>query len=207
MKFLKNLFVIALLLVSAQITKAQSAAMKDPVSFKLKNGLTVVFAENTSTQKVYATLNNEAEQISNAKAGAQEVMNTMLNSTSGVSGLSFDDKGIHIAANSTDFNNILTALSDQIQTPALTQNAFEAALNTVNTSLQKKDRYYAPNVTAAALQALTLNDIKAFYSVAVHPAAAYLTIAGDIKEADMKTLVKKSLDNWNGVSSDLTPSK
>jgi predicted Zn-dependent peptidase len=207
MKFLKNLFVIALLLVSAQITKAQSAAMKDPVSFKLKNGLTVVLAENTGTQKVYATLNSEATEISSAKAGAREVLNVMLNSTSGINGLRFDEKGIHLAANSTDFNKALTALSGKIQTPDLTQNGFEDALSTVNASLQKKDRYYAPNVTATALQALTLDDIKSFYSVAVHPAQAYLTIAGNINGEEMKTLVKKSLDNWHGVSASLTPSK
>lgn len=207
MKFLKNLFVIALLLVSAQFTKAQSTAMKDPVSFKLKNGLTVVLAENSGTQKVYATLSSEAEQIGNAKAGTQEVLSTMLNNNSGPSGLSFDDKGTHIAANSADFNGILTTVSSKIQAPVLTQSAFEDAIQTLNTSLQKKDRYYAPDVTAAALQTLTLNDIKTFYSVVAHPAASYLTIAGNINVEEMKTLVKKSFGEWNGVSPDFTHSK
>lgn len=207
MKSLKNLFVIALLLVSAQFTKAQSAAMKDPVSFKLKNGLTVVLAENTGTQKVYATLNSEAEQISSAKAGTQEVLSMMLNNTSGLNGLSFDEKGIHIATNTADFNGVLTTVSNKIQAPVLTQSAFEAAIQTVNTSLQKKDRYHAPELTTAALQALTLNDIKTFYSVVAHPAAAYLTIAGNINVEEMKTLVKKSFGEWNGVSSDFVRSK
>jgi len=140
MKSLKNFFVIALLVASAQLIKAQPAIMKDPVCFKLRNGLTVILAENPSIQKVYATLTSDTEQMSKGKTGVQEVLNTMLNMNSNIKGLNFDDKGMHIAANQTDFNTILTAFSNQIQAPFLTQSVFEEAVNAVNTGIQNKER-------------------------------------------------------------------
>lgn len=60
MKTLRNLLLIVIGLFAGQFAKAQGT-MKDPVSFTLKNGLTVIVAENTGISKVYTSFKIEDE--------------------------------------------------------------------------------------------------------------------------------------------------
>ncbi|WP_448635126.1 insulinase family protein [Pedobacter panaciterrae] len=66
--------------------------------------------------------------------------------------------------------------------------------------MNAKDRYYPETITEASLQAITLNDIKAFYSKNIIPSNAYLTIVGNISVSEAKALAKKSFGEWNNRS-------
>lgn len=195
MKKIKALIIISITILSVQLTRAQSGTMKAPISFKLKSGLTVIVAENLSANKIYASLTCE-EKTNNIKAGVYEVLNAMLNETASTNILSFNEKGANIAATLVDFDDAITSLSATLQNPALSQATFDKALSNVKSSVMARDRYYPENITEASLQALTLNDIKAFYTSHAGLTTAYLTIAGNITPAEAKLLTKKSFENW-----------
>lgn len=194
MKTIRN-FIIAVISVSAiQIASAQSTSMKEPVSFKLKNGLTIVVAENEDSKKVYAGFTVDNTSIESSKAGVSDVFNAIMN---------FSDKGGNVAANTEDFANALMLFSKSVQEPALNQTTFETARANVIASVNAKDRYFPDTVTEAALKALTLDDIKTYYSKNILPSNTYLTIAGDITVSDAKSLAKKSFGDWSGSASEM----
>lgn len=199
MKSLKNFIIIAITLLSTQIATAQSGAMKAPVSFKLKNGLTVIIAENQNAKKVYASLSGESTVAENVNPAAQEVLHQMLGKNEGIR---FDGKGAHISTVATDFDNTLTALSKSIQPALLTQSAFDAAKAATIAKFEAKAQNYTAEFSAENLAALTFNDVKVYYAAKANPANAYLTIAGDVKVDDIKTIVKKIFGNWTAVTPD-----
>lgn len=63
MKTLKTTLIVIALIASAQFSFAQSSAMKNPVSYTLKNGTTVIIAQNEATTKVFANLSFEAAGV------------------------------------------------------------------------------------------------------------------------------------------------
>jgi len=199
MRTIKNLFIIATALLTSQSIQAQSSAMKDPVSFKLKNGLTVIVAENQSASKVFSSFNSEA-QPSVSKTGAQEVLTAILNTTAGqlAQQVSFSEKGGNINAVSSDFDMALQALSTSVQQPTMDQEVFDTCKAELIKSIEARDRYYAPELTVAAVEALTLNDIRSLHHDLMVPSSIYLTIAGNISLTDAKLLAKKSFGNWKG---------
>jgi len=191
MKTIKNFIIVIISVLSVQLASAQSISMKDPVSFKLKNGLTIIVAENGESKKIFAGFTADERATESSKPGVQEVFNVMMN---------FSDKGGNIAANTSDFAATLMIFSKSIQEPALNQTFFETALAKVITSVNAKDRYYPETITEASLQAITLNDIEAFYSKNIIPSNAYLTIVGNISVSEAKALAKKSFGEWNNRS-------
>lgn len=191
MKNTKNFITLIISVLSIQFASAQSTSMKAPVSFKLKNGLTIIVAENKESKKIYAGFTTAEEPAESSKAGVQEVFNAMMD---------FSDKGGSIAANTSDFAATLMLFSKSVQEPLLNQTSFETALAKVITSVNARDRYYPKTVTEASLKAITLNDIKAFYNENIIPSNTYLTIAGNISASDAKSLAKKSFEEWNNLS-------
>jgi predicted Zn-dependent peptidase len=200
MKSLKNLIIIAVLTLGTQIVNAQSSGMKNPVSFKLKNGLTVIIAENQDAKKVYANLTSETEQTDH-KAGVPEVLNAMLNADDQNSELIFNDKGANISTTAISFSNTLNRLSTKIKDPVFSPEAFEKAITTVSTALNAK------GLNETSLQALTLNDIKTYYGMKANPAISHLTIAGNITPAAVKALVKKYFGEWSPVTPEFLASE
>lgn len=202
MKFIKNLFILALTFTATQTVHAQSSALKDPVSFKLKNGLTVIVAENHSSSKVFSSFNSEAE-VASEKAGAKEILTAMLNANAGqlAKQLSFTEKGGNINALASDFDWSLQALSASIQQPLEDQKLFESCKAALSKSVEARDRYYAPELNVEAVADLTLNDIQHLHHELMVPGSTYLTIAGNISLADAKVLAKKSFGTWKGTES------
>ena len=199
MKTIRNFIILIISVLSIQFAKAQSSSMKGPVSFKLKNGLTIIVAENQESKKIFAGFTANEEPAENSKPGVQDVFNLMMN---------FSDKGGNIAANTSDFAATLMIFSKSIQEPALNQTSFETALAKVIASVNARDRYYPETITEASLKAITLNDIKEFYSKNIIPSNTYITIAGNISASDAKALAKKSFGEWNNQSaSELLASK
>jgi len=198
MKTIKNFIIVVISILSIQVASAQSSSMKEPISFKLKNGLTLVVAENENSKKVYACFTIDDESIENNNASVQEVFKAMMN---------FGEKGGNVAASTVDFDNALMIFSKSIQTPVLNQISFEQALIKVIASVNARDRYYPETITEESLKALTLHDIKAYYSKNIIPSNAYLTIAGNITFSEAKALVKKSFGGWSHSASEHFESK
>ncbi|ETZ23873.1 pitrilysin family protein [Pedobacter sp. V48] len=198
MKTIKNFIIVMISALSIQTASAQSSPMKEPISFKLKNGLTVIVAQNENSNKIYAGFTADEEPYESIKPGARDVFNSMMN---------FSDKGGNINANTLDFNNALTLFSKTVKEPVLNQDAFETAIAKVIASVNDKDQYYPETVTETSLKALTLADIKAYYSRNIKPSNTYLTIAGDITVAEAKSLTKKSFGDWTSPASKSLASK
>jgi predicted Zn-dependent peptidase len=193
MKNLKNISIAIALLVSVQFSYAQSG-MKAPVSYKLKNGMTVIFAENSGTQKVFSVLSFEgANKYVAEKAAVQELVNTILTQQLPEvhKSLSFTDRGINLAAvNADQFEDALAAMSSYITAPHFTEEALSKAKAEILSHISAQDKFYAKSITTLSVQNLKLNDVNAYYSAMANPATAYLTVAGNIKPAIIKSYAK-----------------
>lgn len=199
MQITKKLFIATIAIFCTQFAQAQSSIMRTPVSFKLSNGLTVIVAENTGTNKVYSSFTVDSDAANQSgKAGAQDVLNVMLNETASEveAGVSFDDKGGNLASLVTDFDKALSVMSGTIKTPALNQSSFDKAKQNIVEHLKAQDRYYPEAVNETALQQLTLKDVQSLYKRAITPSKAYLTIVGNIDPSTAKALAKKEFDKW-----------
>lgn len=198
-KTMKKTMIMLMLMLGTSYANAQTGTFKDPVSFKLKNGLTVIVAENESANKVLSTLTIDADPAStDTKAGVKELLTLLLNENAGktATGLSFNENGGNLAVLPDDFDAALSALSTTVKLPAIDQSSVDMGKSKLIANLQTKDRYYANEVTVVAVQALSLADVRKFYSEHVSLSRAYLTIAGQITLDEAKDLVKKSFGNW-----------
>ncbi len=59
-----------------------------------------------------------------------------------------------------------------------------------------KDHPYGEFATEATVEKLTLADAQSFYNTYFVPQNAYLVIVGDVKEDEVKKLVKENFSNW-----------
>lgn len=203
MKTLKNISIAIALLVSVQFSYAQSPVMKAPVSYQLKNGMTVIVAENAGTQKVFSMLSFEGANVyAVEKAAVQELVNTILAQQLPVihPSLSFTEKGINLAAANVDqFEEALGAMSAYVSAPQFTDEALIKAKAEILSHITAQDKYYAKSVTKTAVQNLKLTDINAYYSSIINPATAYLTVAGNIKPATIKAYAKKGFNHFKAI--------
>ncbi|WP_316790493.1 hypothetical protein [Pedobacter frigoris] len=200
----KILLTLTLTILFSQFVNAQSGHMKDPVSFKLKNGLTVVVAENNGAAKVFSSFTYEADLIDQInKTGAKEILTAMLNSTaaSQANQVSFTEKGGNINAVTSDFEMALQALSVSVQEPMMEPELFDKHKTELIRSVKARDRFYPETFTEETLAALTLNDVKTLYDAMSVPSKSYLTIAGNITTGQAKILAKKAFGSWKAVAS------
>lgn len=208
MKTLKTIFALIIILFAAQYTKAQSGMM-NPVSFKLKNGVSVIVAENQDAPKVYTKFTFEDEQGNNHyAAGVTEILNAMLNEVAApiADHVTFNEKGGNINTSAAEFNNALTALSTAVQTTDLSTSLFEKAKTKLIAETQLKGES-AGTASVADLNAISLKDVKAFYNKNLTPSKVYITIAGNIKPSTAKTMVQKAFGNWEETTTVAEPSK
>lgn len=113
MKVLRTILIVNAFLLVTSFGHAQTSAMKDPVSYKLKNGMTVIVAENEATTKVFANLSFEPSGgYAIEKATVQEVVNTLLNQqlTALNKGLSYSEKGVNLSTISANFESAMQSL-------------------------------------------------------------------------------------------------
>lgn len=202
MKRITQLLILTLSFAGMQSVQAQSGSLKDPVSFKLKNGLTVIVAENHSATKVFSNFSTEAKASeSTYKAGSQELLTAMLNETAQelAQQVTFTEKGGNINAFGSDFDMALQALSNSVMHPMFNAVVFAKHKNALLQSIQAKDRYYAAEITEAAVEALSLKDIQDLHHDFMIPSSTYLTIAGNITVPVAKILAKKVFGNWKSI--------
>jgi len=176
---------------------AQNTAMKNPVSSTLKNGTTLIIAENQNASKVFANLSFEAtNQYSAEKATVQEVFNTLLNEqlTALGAGLSYSYKGINLATHSEDFETALQTMYAYINAPSFNQEDLVKAKATVLAHIKAQDKYFPEAVNENSIAKLTLADVNAYYAEISNPAQIVLTIAGNVTPAVAKSFAKKAID-------------
>lgn len=197
MNTLKAITTAIALLTGISFGHAQSSAMKDPVSFTLKNGMTIIIAENEATPKVFANLSFEAADRYQAdKAAVQEVLTTLMDQqlTAMDAGLSYSDKGVNLATHRDNFENALQTLYTYISAPSFDQDALLKAKATVLAHLTAQDKYFPETVNKNSLARLTLEDVSAYYNEINKPAQTVLTVAGNITPAIAKSYTKKAMN-------------
>ncbi|MNR21297.1 Peptidase M16 inactive domain protein [compost metagenome] len=170
--------------IQAQVT------MKDPVSFKLKNGIEVVVAENSGMGKVFASVKIEGEPISTNTAVSEVLTNLLTEGAIHKSKVAFANNGKdiapkvnitaeegNVAADAEDFENAFLVLTSTLQKPEINKEALEKA-----------------NQNAA--YSISVDELKTFYNQQIKPSRTYITIAGDITVAQAKALTKKAFAEW-----------
>lgn len=163
--------------------------MKDPVSFKLKNGIEVVVAENSGMGKVFASVKIEGEPVSTNAALSDVLTNLLTEGAIHKSKVAFANNGKdiapkvninaeegNVAADAEDFENAFLVLSSILQKPEMDKEAVDKA-------------------NKNAEHSISLAELKTFYNQQIKPSRTYITIAGDITLAEAKALTKKHLVN------------
>ena len=161
--------------------------------------MTIIVAENKATTKVYSsfTIESPADKAF-TKPGVEELLTSMLHEAAlqEEAGISFSDKGGNLATNIAGFEYSLNAFSNTIRNP-FNERIFEKAKSDLVESVASNTKYYADQINEAAVQSLTLDDVKAFYKSAMKPAKSTLTIVGNITPAEAKFFAKKAFEDWN----------
>jgi len=195
---------LSAILLTVQFTKAQSSAMKDPVTFKLKNGMTVIVAENSEATKVFAGFTSDSRLSASVnKPGVQELLLAMMNSNllRLDSTLTYTEKGGNINTDAGHFDKALELLSSALKHPLFSQKDLDNARNELIGSLEANNRYFPDGISKTSLGALNMQDVNVLYDAIMVPSKSFLTIVGNIRVSEAKLLAKKSLGNWKGSSS------
>jgi len=197
MKSIKSFSILIITLLSINVAFAQNA-MKAPVRFKLKNGVTVIVAQNNGLGKIYSRLTIENQNCESQKIVAQVLENYLNNKAS-----KFNDSMMAVGSTSSK----VTFSCNEANTATNIAN-FEPALNYVSsiflnpeTAKQAFDEMkslYTGNKTD--LDAVTVKDIQDFYNKNFKASDTFITIAGDITPSDAKEIASKAFGSWNVVA-------
>lgn len=127
--------------------------------------------------------------------------------------------GGYVSSLTRFFPEAFQLMSEALQSPAFTSASFQKVKNIAITNLRSSEKNiniisehvvnglsYGLNhpmgefATVQSVSALTLADVKAAYQAYVTPSRGYLTIVGDIKPNEARSLVEKAFGNWKGKS-------
>ncbi|RZK14844.1 MAG: insulinase family protein [Pedobacter sp.] len=189
---------ISLSLLSLILTTSIYAqTFKEPIGFKLKNGMNIIVSENNRSPKAFASFTLDNKAFSNKKDGIVEMLNAVLNENiSKDNHLSFKDNSGKLAALTSDFDKELVDMASIIQNVNIDQQTFNTAKAKLLISIKLQDYDYDQTVNESSINDLTLNDVKDFYSQ-ITPAKTFLTIAGDVELNAAKASAKKAFGTWN----------
>jgi predicted Zn-dependent peptidase len=205
MKTLKNILTTIALLITVQFSYGQSSAMKAPVSYKLKNGMTIILAENSATKKVFSLLSFEGtSQYSEDNAAVQELVHTILTQQLPElnEGLSLTEKGINLATTADQFENAMAAMYTYVSAPEFSEEALSKAKAVIIAHINVQDKYYPEQITVAAVKKLSVTDVKQYYTQIANPATAYLTVAGNFNPSIIKSYAKKGFNQFTIANKD-----
>ncbi|GAA4200863.1 hypothetical protein GCM10022289_13320 [Pedobacter jeongneungensis] len=195
MNTIKTIALSTLSIISVYTAKAQT--FKEPVSYKLKNGMNIIISENDRSPKAYSSFTLDAKAFDNKKDGVVELLNAVLNeNVNKNTNISFNDNSGKLATASADLDKDLTEMAALIQNATIDQTTFNTAKAKLITSLKAHDYDYDQSVNEASINALTLADVKSFYSQ-ISPEKTFLTIAGDVELSTAKSSAKKAFGNWS----------
>ncbi|HEV2832299.1 MAG TPA: insulinase family protein, partial [Hanamia sp.] len=208
---MKKIFSLALILLSFQFSNAQTTIdrtkqpkpgpapvikIKDPIIFKLNNGITVLVVENHKLPKVDATLNIDMGPVyEGKKAGVSEMMGAMLNEgTKTMDKATFDKKidlmgadvglswtGGSVSALTRYFKPSFMLFADALKNPALPEASFEKLKSQALTSLKAQEKSAAA-IADRMVNALNYGKNTALGEFETQESIQALTLA-DVKEA------------------------
>jgi len=193
MNKIHKLSILLIALFSFNTSFAQSP-MKEPVSFKLKNGLTVVVSQNVGLGKIYSRLTIENHTDDSQKVAAQILANFlnnkankfnegMLENGKPVSTVSMSFNEANAATNINTFEQTLNFVSSAFINPQITKEAFD----------DMKSQYTGDK---ADLASITIKDLQEFYNKNFKAADTYITIAGDITPSAAKLITNRVFGSW-----------
>ena len=195
MNTIKTITLSTLSLLSVYTVKAQT--FKEPVDFKLKNGMNIIISENDRSPKAYSSFTLDAKSFEGKKDGVVELLNAVLNeSVAKNANISFKDNSGKLATTNANLEQDLTKMAALIQNATLDQKTFDIAKAKLITSLKLQDYDYDQTVNEKSINALTLADVQSFYNQ-ISPEKTYLTIAGDVQLSTAKASAKNAFGNWN----------
>jgi predicted Zn-dependent peptidase len=195
MNKIKTIALSTLSILSVYTAKAQT--FKEPVGYKLKNGMNIIISENDRSPKAYSSFTLDAKAFEGKKDGVVELLNAVLNENVIKNpNISFKDNSGKLATATADLDKDLTTMASLIQNATIDQKTFDAAKAKLMASLKSQDYDYDQTVNEKSINALTLEDIKSFYSQ-ISPEKTFLTIAGDVELSSAKLSAKKAFGNWN----------
>ena len=172
---------IAISLFTFGQVKAQQTpkAFRDPVSFKLKTGLTLIVAENQSTPKVYSGFSVDTDPNATLDKISQiDLMSRIFN----------------VSSDSREFKTAFLRMFLALKTPVMNEVSFGKFKAHLYENLKKEGHPYGELVTEATVCKLQLVDLKEFYSKYINTPDACLTITGNITPEDAKALVQKAIE-------------
>lgn len=166
---MKKILTLAFALLTVQVSTAQKLdrsklpkagpapvlTYKDPVTFKLPNGITVLVVENHKLPKVSATFSIDAgPRTEGVKAGVLSLMGGMMNEgTTAKNKLQFDEavdqmgasvnldaSGSSVSALTRYFDLAFMLMAEALQKPAFQQSSFDKLKSQTLTSLQSNER-------------------------------------------------------------------
>ncbi len=189
----QKLSILLLSLFSFQAAFGQSP-MKAPISFKLKNGVTVVVAQNEGLGKIYSRLTIENQSSDSQKVATQVLENffnhkankfneSMATNGKPVSQVTMSLKEANTATNISTFEQTLSFVSNAFINPEITKEAFN----------EMKNQYTGEK---ADLESITLKDLQEVYNKNFKAADAYITIAGDITPSEARVIALKVFGGW-----------
>lgn len=171
-------------------------SIKDPVIFKLPNGMTVLVVENHKLPKVTAALNIDAGPVlEGKKAGVMELMGQMLGEgTKTMPKEQFDDavdmigaelslyaSGGSASALTRYFEKAFMLMADGLRNPSFPEPSFEKLKSFTLTAL-KADEKSAPTIAARVYQALSFGKNTALGEFTTDQTVKGLTLE-DVKAA------------------------
>lgn len=195
MNTIKTIALSSLIILGALTTKAQT--FKEPVGYKLKNGMNIIISENERSPKAYSSFTLDSKAFEGKKDGVVELLNAVLNErVSKNANISFNDNSGKLATATADLDKDLTEMASLIQKATIDQKTFNTAKAKLITSLKAHDYDYDQSVNETSINALTLADVQDFYSQ-ISPEKTFLTIAGDVELSAAKASAKKAFGNWS----------
>jgi len=197
MNKIKTITLLSVAILSIFTANAQT--FKEPVGYKLKNGMNIIISENNKSPKAYSSFTLDTQAFNEKKDGVVELLNAVLNETvSKNKSISFKDNSGKLATASTDFERDLTEMAFLIQNATINQKTFNIAKAKLLTSIKLQDYDYDQTVNENSINALTLEDVQDFYSQ-ISPEKTFLTIAGDVELNTAKASAKRAFGNWNRI--------
>lgn len=195
MNKIKTIVLSTVAVLSVFTVEAQT--FKEPVDYKLKNGMNIIISENNKSPKAYSSFTLDIKAFDTKKDGIVELLNAVLNENASKSpNISFKDNSGHLATLNTDLEKDLVQMASVIQNARFDQLTFEAAKAKLMASIKQQDHDYDQTVNENSINALTLADVKNFYNQ-ISPEKTFLTIAGDIDLNTAKASAKKAFSNWS----------
>ncbi|WP_316796784.1 insulinase family protein [Pedobacter agri] len=188
---------ITLSLLSLLSITLHAQSFKEPIAYKLNNGMNIIISENNSSPKAYASFTLDKNAYSNKKDGIVELLNAVLNESIGKSNnLIFKDNSGKLATAADGFDKELNYMASLLQNAGIDEKTFNTAKTKLLLSLKLQDYDYDQTVNNNSINNLTFADVKDFYNQ-ISPEKTFLTIAGDIDLISAKASAKKAFGNWN----------